>query len=222
MEKKQKREFNCLYCGKTFTGNVANREYKYCSQSCSKLGQRTSILRNCEYCKKEFYAKPSKVKNGNGRFCSKDCFHKYQMSTQITVICKTCNKEFSVWPSTIKFGGGIFCSKDCSYIDKIRPVDETIQNRRLRLRAEFFEWRKSVYERDNWTCQKCGKRGGKLNAHHIIAVSADPSLVYDISNGITLCQKCHKLEHLQISDKNNLQIDIFTPKRKYSNARIKQ
>lgn len=221
MKKKQRREFTCLSCGKVFTGKT-NKEYKYCSQSCVHDAQRTSILRNCEYCGKQIVSKQGRIKNGYDRFCSKDCFHKYQISTQITVICKTCGKEFNVWPSTIKFGGGIFCSRDCSNLYKIKPTDETIQNRRLRLRAEFSEWRKKVWERDNWACQKCGKRGGKLNAHHIIAVSADPSLIYDVSNGITLCEKCHKLEHLRISDKNNLQMDIFTPKRKYSNVKIKK
>lgn len=219
--KKERKEFKCLTCGKLFIGIQANKEYKYCSQNCSHKSQSRYIIRNCDYCGKQIKSKKSRLEKGFDRFCSKNCFHKYQISKQAIVICKTCNKEFSVWQSTIKFGGGIFCSKECSYLDKVKPTNETIQLRRLRLRSEFSRWRKAVYCRDNWTCQMCKKRGGKLNAHHIIAISADSSLIYEVSNGITLCPKCHKVKHLQMADKNNKQIDIFTPKRRSSNAKIK-
>lgn len=40
-------------------------------------------------------------------------------------------------------------------------------NNDFRRTPEYIKWRNKVYERDNYTCQKCGKRGGNLNAHHI-------------------------------------------------------
>jgi len=33
--------------------------------------------------------------------------------------------------------------------------------------TEYIDWRKSVFERDDYTCCECGKQGGTLNAHHI-------------------------------------------------------
>lgn len=65
------------------------------------------------------------------------------------------------------------------------------QNDTLRHRREYRQWRTAVYERDNYTCQCCGKRGGKLNAHHINQFADHPELRYDVSNGITLCTECH-------------------------------
>ena len=65
------------------------------------------------------------------------------------------------------------------------------ENDTLRHRREYKEWRTSVYERDDYTCQCCGIRGCKLNAHHINQFADYPELRYDIGNGITLCTKCH-------------------------------
>lgn len=56
-------------------------------------------------------------------------------------------------------------------------------------------WREAVYERDNYTCMKCGEKGGYLNAHHIVGFTQDESLKYDVSNGATLCQPCHTMFH---------------------------
>ena len=60
---------------------------------------------------------------------------------------------------------------------------------------KYNEWRIKVYERDDFTCQKCGKKGGDLNAHHIKPYAKYPKLRYDLSNGVTLCKKCHKEIH---------------------------
>lgn len=63
---------------------------------------------------------------------------------------------------------------------------------------EYKEWRKAVFERDNYTCQRCGKRGGKLRAHHIERYRDCIEKRTDISNGITLCDKCHiEIHHLE-------------------------
>ena len=67
----------------------------------------------------------------------------------------------------------------------------TAEQKLLRKRFEYANWRTAVYERDNYTCQCCGARGGKLNAHHINQFADYPKFRYDVSNGITLCVKCH-------------------------------
>jgi hypothetical protein len=56
------------------------------------------------------------------------------------------------------------------------------------------EWRELVFERDNYTCQECGQRGGDLNAHHILPYRDwnDSQYSLNLMNGITLCEDCHR------------------------------
>jgi hypothetical protein len=67
---------------------------------------------------------------------------------------------------------------------------------------EYIDWRKSVFERDLYTCQKCKVRGGSLEAHHIKLFKDYIELRYEINNGMTLCKKCHKQTHKEIKNGN--------------------
>ena len=61
--------------------------------------------------------------------------------------------------------------------------------------SQYKDWRKKVFERDNFTCQKCALHGSKgyLTAHHKKSFSHYPKLRYELSNGVTLCESCHSL-----------------------------
>lgn len=65
----------------------------------------------------------------------------------------------------------------------------------IRRSCEYKKWRKSVFERDDYTCQRCGAIGVHLNAHHVMPFAYYPDLRTDIDNGITLCVTCHKAVH---------------------------
>lgn len=71
----------------------------------------------------------------------------------------------------------------------------TSEERLLRTRQEYIVWRRDVYRRDHFTCQRCGRMGKNLHAHHIQSFKGYPELRYDVSNGITLCGSCHLSLH---------------------------
>lgn len=75
--------------------------------------------------------------------------------------------------------------------------------RRIRASAEFSNWRKAVYERDNYTCQKHLVRGTDLHPHHIFNFADHPSIRFDVDNGITLCAQAHKDFHAKYGKANN-------------------
>jgi hypothetical protein len=68
-------------------------------------------------------------------------------------------------------------------------------NKQIHHSIDYKLWREAVYERDNWTCQKCGTTGGKLHPHHIKSFAEYPEMRFVVSNGITLCVNCHAEEH---------------------------
>jgi rubrerythrin len=68
----------------------------------------------------------------------------------------------------------------------------TEERDRLKHSVEYKLWRKSVFERDNYTCRFCGQIGGKLNADHIKPWCDYPELRFAIDNERTLCEDCHR------------------------------
>lgn len=65
-------------------------------------------------------------------------------------------------------------------------------------------WRNKVFHRDAFTCKSCGDdKGGNLVAHHINSYHWAVEDRYKVSNGITLCENCHKDFHSKYTYYNN-------------------
>ena len=107
-----------------------------------------------------------------------------------------CGKEFEAIGNNIKEGTTTSCGclnhrlgKDNSNYNP----DLTDKEREVKRNTpENTIWRKSVYERDDYACQKCGKKGIYLEAHHKENWADNPELRYVVDNGITLCKECHR------------------------------
>ena len=114
------------------------------------------------------------------------------------ISCLNCKKEFYCSPSGLD---AKYCSKDCQgahMVGELSPRWDGGRNYRpyVHLKTkEYKDWRKAVFSRDNFTCQDCGNEELMLNAHHIKSYSKYPELRYELSNGLTLCQKCHVEYH---------------------------
>jgi hypothetical protein len=92
-----------------------------------------------------------------------------------------------------------------NYRGGITALDKAI--RRL---PEYDTWKYGVFERDDYTCRECGKRGGDMESHHdrktFAQIIKDNNIrtiedalnckeLWDIDNGVTLCVDCHDKRH---------------------------
>lgn len=130
---------------------------------------------DCITCSKKFWRKPFAIKKGDNKFCSKKCYFAWQVGKK-KVIKNQWDRKGASNPN---WRGGI------------RPI-----NMAIRASKEYSEWRTKVFQRDNYTCQECGKRNGLgfrvvLHAHHKKPFAKFPELRLEIDNGQTLCEKCH-------------------------------
>ena len=176
----------CPICGNDFSHKKSIMDKKkFCSIECFHTDSRNKankLTKRCIYCGKEYTGKRSKIKKQ--KYCSRECLHSAKsgknshfwdggLKTKICVVCKSkykIKKSFDDRRST--------CSKKCMGILRkgennhrwkggISPLRDMIRGL-----SEARQWRKKVFERDNYTCQDCGvrsKQGVKvyLEAHHV-------------------------------------------------------
>lgn len=57
--------------------------------------------------------------------------------------------------------------------------------------AEFTRLRNFCFNRDEYTCEYCGKIGGHLHGHHKIPYWFNKEAFLDIDNIVTVCTICH-------------------------------
>jgi 5-methylcytosine-specific restriction endonuclease McrA len=88
--------------------------------------------------------------------------------------------------------------------NEIKIIAPWLTNQHYRTTPDYINWRAKVFERDSYTCQHCEIRGKVLNAHHIMSFADHKHLRYEVSNGLTLCKKCHKSEHERLRKAGDL------------------
>lgn len=76
-------------------------------------------------------------------------------------------------------------------------------NEKQRKCQEYKKWRNLVYFRDDYKCQKCLENSHNLHPHHILNYSSHKELRFVPSNGVTLCEVCHRSFHSIFGSANN-------------------
>lgn len=161
------------------------------------------MQKSCEICGSTYRTKPSHAHRR--RYCSRRCFeqaHSVTMAgsgnpswrdakprcvdcdTPLTHYghydgkpdrCNKCQRKYNRGAAHYNWQGG-----------------KTAEHAKLRNSLEYKQWRTAVFERDDYTCQECGQRGGDLHVDHIKPFAIHPELRLDVANGRTLCVPCHK------------------------------
>lgn len=130
------------------------------------------ILKAAHY--RSFYEAAKKIKNSKARLAFYDALDAYRFE--------------GIEPVNLPYEADLVFTA-------IRKVVDASNNILARKTKEYSIWTNSVFSRDKYTCQECGKTGGKLNAHHIKRFAKDIANRFNVANGVTLCVNCHKYVH---------------------------
>ena len=163
---------------------------------------------NCYICGKEFDRKPALIRRAEHPVCSRACQSILKQREWVEIECCICGKPLLRRKSRLKTRTYNVCSKECKAVLTHRLCyDESITDEVRRTDRNYFPenrvFVKSVLQRDDYTCQICGKRGGNLAAHHINGFNWDAENRFNPDNGITLCESCHRGFHAEYGYGNN-------------------
>ena len=191
----------CKECFKSFIfsaspSNIKLNKGSFCSFECKNKNRCKKMIGNVPWNKNKkmpdgFSEKISKIVKG--RRYPIDCRKK--LSLRLKGIKRSEKAKLNMSKATI---GRFSKNKHWNWKGGISS-----ENSSIRGSHEIYLWRKAVLERDNFTCQKTGQKGGKLVVHHINNFSNFPELRTSISNGVTLSLEAHRKFHRKYGIKNN-------------------
>ena len=204
----------CPICGKKEEASKAFWDSKgghsCCSKKCAWVKERRRKMVICPQCGKRREGPQSKI---FGKLCA-DC-HLDNKRNKVTLECPICGVTFERGKAAYERTQTSFCSNKCARKHRrgenspLWKGGVSSELRRLRGSSVFKKWRQGVFERDDYTCQGCGTQGGYLHPHHIKGFADYPELRFDLSNGVTLCIKCHGDVHgLKYSQRRTTKNDV--------------
>ena len=208
---------NCQQCHKDFPKpkGLANKLWnkrQFCNRVCSDLSRKGVLLTQhqkvvCKVCTGKFTVPPHRI---NPTYCSRLCQNRdkigeragnWQGGPKPCIDCGTQDKN--IHPKRCKKCSVLYRTgkNNPAWKGGITPLV-----RSLRTCSQYFEWRKVVFARDNYTCTICQDKG-YINADHIkpfrlivkennilsVEEGKKCSELWDINNGRTLCVPCHKM-----------------------------
>jgi hypothetical protein len=146
----------------------------------------------CKICHSKFYAKPSHLKLGYGKYCSTKCQHQAQLKGKF-VFCEICNKKIWRKPRQLKKSKSekFFCSK--SHQTLWRNITFVGSRHGNWKGGENINYKKFLIKNKIKTiCKLCGCKDKRVLAvHHLDKNHKNNNL----KNLIFLCHNCHHLVH---------------------------
>lgn len=207
----------CQFCSKEYEVCLARKDKtKFCSKSClgkstkgnkfskeALIKHRKSVLwKHIEEAKKLYSEGKSTTEIGKIFNCNKNTVKTIFRRIGVEMRKGGNKKGFTPWNKGKPYTA-IQGERNPNWKGGITPL-----NQQVRHCLKYKEWIKAIFERDNYTCVLCGKRGsGDLEADHhpkyfcqimfdnkikTLEDAEKCSEMWDINNGRTLCMKCHK------------------------------
>lgn len=205
---KDSLEFECPTCGDSFDTEAGVKQHHYALHGESIAG----VDIECHNCGKVKNKKPSQVNEDGPDFCGMDCrdeWYSEYSKNKVNYGCDWCGEIFEIHPFRLDQADRHFCPDSDCY-GKWQSEYAVAENGRHWKGG--YEWgygpnweeqREKARERDNFTCQDCGKHEDEhyreLVVHHIMPKRkfVDGNGVYDYKRGnrllnlVTLCDPCH-------------------------------
>ncbi len=173
------------------------------------MGRKITLIdRICPICYKGFKTHPSH----NTKRCSSSCYwksklgkHPWNKGVPMPISMKERIRQTLKGKSYLTEDGRRRLSEKLSSRRKGKTILKqsgkyhynwkggvTPENERIRMSMEAKEWKRKVLIRDDYTCQECKQRGVRLHIDHIKPFAYFPELRFELSNGRTLCERCHR------------------------------
>jgi 5-methylcytosine-specific restriction endonuclease McrA len=157
----------CIECGEVIVGKH-NYNKKYCSYRCRYEYNRDRLLKKA---REKNIPKP-KIE-------------------RLPINCKWCNNSFIP-----RYKQQVYCSKNCNnlfYKNEYKEICNGKEPNNKSKSNSYLKLRFLVFQRDNFTCQYCGRNVKedkiKLNTDHIIPKSKGGEDTFE--NITTSCQECN-------------------------------
>ena len=214
----------CEYCGKEY--NAQRKSQKCCSRECSDKYRKgkNSVHIKCDICGKEIVLTKNAFKKSIHHYCSVVCMGKGETKfrsgknnanyrgSKVETTCDVCGKTYIQTKTELNKYKHHYCSIECKC--KGQTIFYSGENSKLynknlsdkdrgRNYNKYVNWRRDVYEKDNYTCQCCGDKKSYLNAHHLDGYNWCKEKRTDVDNGVTLCEKCHNDFHSKYGKGDN-------------------
>jgi hypothetical protein len=148
--------------------------------------------RECKICSASFYVKPSHLKRGWGKYCSKKC-QNISQKTGTIVQCFICSKDVYRLPKELKHSKSkkYFCGKKCQTIWR---------NSIVYVGSEHPNWKGGKYiyrrillgEKVTQKCVLCNFKDTRVLIVHHIDRNRNNN---NVANLVWLCANCHFLVH---------------------------